>query len=307
MYMYMYILILVLVIIVILLILNNNLDRLFDFIKREYKHNIPFVGKKIIMYDYNHDVDKTRNRLIEYKEIHNVPNNIFQIYIKQDKLADEIIDNINYLKMKNPTWRYHLITDKNIDRWLRSINDPEYIKIYHDISPDYPAAKCDILRYLLMKHYGGVYLDIKSSCKYSLDEIIEPKIMLFRWCVLEVAQKGFLCYFDRRKRKYPDELVQWLLIYPKGHYFIDAVLHNIKLEYEKYKKDPKLIQDIYAFTGPDVYTDTIMPLLNDDNSILYISFTDKGFLYNILKYHHKFYSKNKHYLDLKVKIIEPDV
>ena len=69
------------------------------------------------------------------------------------------------MKRKNPKWKYYLITDDNVDYWFRDMNDPTFKIIYDDISGFYPAAKCDLLRYLLMKHYGGVYLDIKSSNK----------------------------------------------------------------------------------------------------------------------------------------------
>ena len=291
-----------LLIITLIIILIANYKRIYEILDRAYKFinltNYSLIEKT----HYDYDSEKLRNISIKKKTLFNIPNNIFQIYINQDEIPCEIIDNINFIKDKNPDWKYYLITDKNINTWLTEINDEKFVKIYNDISDSYPAAKSDLLRYILMKYYGGVYLDIKSRCTSPLNDIIEPKIMLFKWCVIYTSILN-ICSGPRRTRKYLNELVQWVLIYPKGHFFIDTVLNNIEKKYNEYKKNKNLQQDIFDFTGPDVYTDSIMPLINDKNSILYPSFVDKDFVYTILRYSHKCYSKSKHYSKLKGKII----
>tara|TARA_B100001175_G_C19478176_1_gene625551 strand:- start:424 stop:1350 length:927 start_codon:yes stop_codon:yes gene_type:complete len=258
----------------------------------------------IIKTRYDHDEEYKRNLLIQNREIHNIPNNIFQIYINNDKIPNEIVSNINFIKNNNKGWKYYLITDKNVNMWFKDMNDPTFKIIYDDISVSYPAAKCDLLRYLLMKHYGGVYLDIKSSSKYPLDDIIEPKIMLFNWCFFHTKFVN-ICGLSgsKRKRKTDNEIAQWVLIYPKGHFFIDAVLKRLKVVYNEYKNDKNINQCIYHFTGPDNYTDSVSELANSENSILYPSFVDKGLEYNSLSSSHMCYSKGKHYLNVKGKII----
>jgi len=291
-----------LLIIILVIILACNSRRIYEIINRGYKYLNKKEYKLIKKGKYNYDEEKLRNDSIKEKSIYDIPNNIFQIYINQTEIPYEIEDNINFIKNINPDWKYYLITDKNINIWLNKINDQKFIKIYNDISNSYPAAKSDLLRYLLMKYYGGVYLDIKSTCTSPLNDIVEPKIMLFKWCVIYTGLID-LCAGPRRGRKYLNELVQWVLVYPKGHFFIDAVLNNIEKKYTEYKENNNIKQDIFAFTGPDIYTDSIMPLINDKNSIVYPSFIDKNFVYSILKYNHKCYSKSKHYSIINDKII----
>ena len=293
----------IIIITIITIIIILNYVRIFELVYRTFIHPFILLDHNLIKKEYyDYTDEKIRNQSIIYKEIYDVPNNIFQIYIHNDKIPLEIIENIKSIKYKNSEWKYYLITDENVKEWLDNINDPIFNKIYFDISDEYPAAKSDLLRYLLMKHYGGVYLDIKSGSKFSLYTLIKPKVMLFKWCAIHTGLVK-ACFSYRRKRKYVDELVQWLLIYPKGHYFIDAVLNNIQKKYEEYKNDKKLFQDIYGFTGPDIYTDTIIPLTNDKNAIIYPNTVDLGFIYSVLKYHHKCYSKSKHYLDIKKRKI----
>lgn len=290
-----------------------NRKRTLNFITRTMVQTNPFAPKyediPFVKYDYS--IERKRNLKIENTIYGGVPRNIFQAYINQsNKIPLEVQDNINFLKDNNPNWKYYLITDNNIQFWLEKINDKKYIKIYNDISKEYPAAKIDILRYLLMKHFGGVYMDIKSTSIRPLDNVIsegtdQGKVMLFKWCAFK-SPIFRLCYWRTGERKYKDELVQWLLIYPKGHQFIDELLQNINKKYEEYKNNKNIKQDIYAFTGPDIYTDTIMPLTTENNAVIYDSYVDLGFDYNILKYDHSIYSKKKHYLlqqDKNIKII----
>lgn len=297
-----YLLSFIVLIILILSCRKENYYRMAEGINRHLRHHLP-CPKNMLQVVYDHEEEYQRNFLIEKREIHNVPNNIFQIYIHQDSLPIDIINNINSLKRKNPTWKYYLITDDNVDVWFRDMNDPTFKGIYEDISYSYPAAKSDLLRYLLMKYYGGVYLDIKSNSIHPLDDIIEPKIMLFNWCFIHTGTFNICTFNNVRKRKIEYEVVQWALIYPKGHFFIDAVLDRLKTVYNEYKNDKNIEQCIYHFTGPDNYTDTISELANSENSILYPSFVDKGLQYNVLPTTHTCFSKGKHYLEVKDKII----
>jgi mannosyltransferase OCH1-like enzyme len=298
-----FVIIIITIVIFAIVVEPKNYDRIKECINRLVGYILP-CPKNISQAVYDHQEEYQRNFLIEKREIHNIPNNIFQIYIHQDTLPTDIINNINFMKRKNPRWKYYLITDANVDYWFRDMNDPTFKIIYDDISGSYPAAKCDLLRYLLMKHYGGVYLDIKSRSKYPLDDIIEPKIMLFNWCFLHTNIFSVCSVSSKRKRKTDNEMVQWALVYPKGHFFIDAVLERLKLVYNEYKNDKNIDQCIYYFTGPDNYTDTISKLANSENSIIYPSFVDKGFQYNTLPVQHACFSKGKHYLKVKGKIIE---
>lgn len=291
------------IIVTVLLLLNfHRITEIFD---RGYKIVVLRKDYDLIpKTTYNFEEEYERNSKIEDKEVHGIQNNIFQIFIGEDLIPLEIHDNILFLKNNNPEWKYYLIMDKNINHYLDNL-DPEYVSIYHEISSKYPAAKADLLRYLLIEKYGGLYIDIKSTCTKKLDEVINTdKIMIFKWCIISTASLN-ICGIGpaRRKRITPHEFVQWILIYPKGHTFLREVLKNINNKYHEYKDNKELEQNIFAFTGPDMYTDTISPLMNEENSVLIPNFIDKSFVYSYLKYFHKCYVRSVNYSNLSDKII----
>jgi hypothetical protein len=258
--------------------------------------------KDISFVEYDHSLETERNRAIPYTVHETIERNIFQAYIGQgNRIPQEIQDNIDFLKKNNPKWKYYLITDSNLRNWFKKINNKKYEKLYNELSDDYPAAKVDLLRYLLMKHFGGVYMDIKSTSHRPLDIVISDgtvpgKILVFKWCAF-VSPLLRICHWRRGERKYSDEIVQWLLIYPKEHYFMDEVLNNIYIKSEIYKNDKNIKQDIYDFTGPDMFTDSIVSLFTEYNHTLCDFYGDLGFEYNFLKFDHtKFLYKKNHYL-----------
>tara|TARA_B110001452_G_scaffold255223_1_gene247439 strand:+ start:5440 stop:6378 length:939 start_codon:yes stop_codon:yes gene_type:complete len=285
-----------------------NYNRITNFATRTIKHLNPVI-EDISLVEYDHLLEDKRNGDILNTVHETISRNIFQAFIGRGNMIPlEIQNNIDFLKKNNPSWKYYLITDNNIDDWLKKINDKKYEKLYHEISDDYPAAKIDLLRYLLMKYFGGVYMDIKSTSKRSLDDVISEgtspgKILVFKWCAF-VSPILKLCYWRRGERKYAEEIVQWLLIYPREHHFIDEVLNNIYKKAEYYKNNKNVKQDVYAFTGPDIYTDTIVKLFTENNVTIYNCYVDLEFEYNCLKYEHSRYSKKNHYTENMAKNVK---
>jgi mannosyltransferase OCH1-like enzyme len=80
----------------------------------------------------------------------------------------------------HPGWKHILWTDENATDWVRQ-HYPEkrypfddtpavyqpYIRYHHTIQ------RTNILRYLLLHHYGGVYLDVDITCRKNLDFLLD--------------------------------------------------------------------------------------------------------------------------------------
>lgn len=67
----------------------------------------------------------------------------------------------------HPNWAFPLWGDRHVDRFL-----PEgtALRGWFDREPKY-AQKSDILRYCVLREYGGVYLDTDFECVGSLDSL----------------------------------------------------------------------------------------------------------------------------------------
>ncbi|GAB7345785.1 hypothetical protein MBLNU457_4051t1 [Dothideomycetes sp. NU457] len=69
----------------------------------------------------------------------------------------------------HPAWEYKLWTDSNATAFMRenfSILAPHY-EAYRQ-----PIQKANILRYAVLYHYGGVYLDLDVDCLAPLDNLL---------------------------------------------------------------------------------------------------------------------------------------
>jgi len=75
----------------------------------------------------------------------------------------------------NEGWDVRHLDDTNLQYWLDQV--PNYGNI---INEDYfkdtePSKKSDLLRLIVMKHYGGVYLDYSMILTESLEWLMNPK------------------------------------------------------------------------------------------------------------------------------------
>ena len=273
-----------------------------------------------ITYDKQKEL-KFNNSIIS-TVINNIPNNIFQIWLnKYDnnssiiKLPQEIFNNIIKLKNNNPFWKYHLISIDDVSDIFENNQSNDLIKkvyqIYKHINNEYLAVKSDILRYVLMYLYGGVYLDIKSYSVNSLDKLIKSdKIQLYNWCEPNIDFKIKQKIFPRMTKMKQPEIAQWCLIYPQKHIIIEKVLYNLIKNYNLYlNKNNVNLFNVFEFSGPTLYTNTISEVIENNQEIKNeISISEciecDKLCFNNLKYDHRiYYDKDKHYSKLNSMII----
>ncbi|MGI4847771.1 MAG: glycosyltransferase family 32 protein [Janthinobacterium lividum] len=91
--------------------------------------------------------------------------------------------NVENLISLNPGWQHQIYDDHDIKNFVMNAYGAEIYKYFDKINPRYGAAKADLFRYLLLYKYGGVYLDIKSTCLCPFEEFIFPddRLLLSHW------------------------------------------------------------------------------------------------------------------------------
>ena len=76
---------------------------------------------------------------------------------------------------------YYIYNNSQMESFVKE-HFPEYYESYSSINKEYNVAKTDFFRYMVVYHYGGVYIDIKSGFKVPLREIWSH---IHTWCVVE--------------------------------------------------------------------------------------------------------------------------
>lgn len=179
-----------------------------------------------------------------------VSKKIFQIFISSKPLPEELADNISYLKRMNPEYEYKLFNEEMVLTYI-SENYPDLLDYYLRISPLYGSARADFFRYLLMYKEGGVYLDVKSSCKKPLKELIkeDDKYLLSTW---DCGSWGK--HLDLKDEE--GEYQIYFIISAPGHPFlkevIESVVRNIDVYNERLHGNSQV--GVLRLTGPIAYT-----------------------------------------------------
>lgn len=100
-----------------------------------------------------------------------IPKCIHQIWSeKYDPLPDSLRTLGQTWKDNHPEWKYIYWNEKTI---LVFINEfyPAYMNRYHAFP--YDIQRWDAIRYLLLLHFGGLYVDFDYECLMGLDPLIE--------------------------------------------------------------------------------------------------------------------------------------
>ena len=229
-----------------------------------------------------------------------IPKKIHQIITDKNNISSIIQKNINHLKRLNPDWDYFLYDDVDIINYLKINCDPEILRAYNMINPEYGSARADFFRYILMYQQGGVYLDIKSSVNIPFNSIIkkDDEYILSHWISRE--QREILNYTN-------GEFQQWHIICRPFHPFLKNVINNVIKNIYNYdfETDGYGKLAVLKLTGPIVYTQTIIPLLPKYKHTTYRRNEYIGLVYSIFSlfgYRHQSLFK-KHYSLLETPIV----
>jgi mannosyltransferase OCH1-like enzyme len=188
-----------------------------------------------------------------------IPKKIFQLIENKNQIHAEFIDNIEYIKSKNPDWTYTLLDDDDILEYINRHYSPEILEYYNRINPRYGAARADFFRYLLMYREGGVYLDIKSAPEFPLDNIIHADDEY-------IISEGIFSKLYKWLG-YPGEYQQWHIICRPEHPYLKAVIDRVIDNIKNYSVEKFGVgrNGVFKVTGPYMYTEVIDGILDRHN------------------------------------------
>ena len=182
-----------------------------------------------------------------------------------------------WIKFNQETWKINILDKNNISEYidLNLVNED-----FWNISPI--QVRADIIRTLLLKFYGGVWVDATLFCTIPLDK------WLFKYFNIKNIEDFFLFTF---KKKY--SISNWFMVSHKNNYIINTFCNNF-LIYFKFNLVAKHYFQFY---------DVFKKLLKEDNTFSQYFYknnklsSEKAKIFERLKYDEK--TKN---LFLKLKI-----
>lgn len=192
--------------------------------------------------------------------------NLFQICLRgKNESSAEILasfpkafhENIDRLKMLNPTWEYFLIGDREAEDFIRDTYGDEILHYYQRIDKRHGSARADFLKSLLLYARGGVYLDLKSSISIPLNQTLgeENRFCAFYWDNISGGKRHYLIPESAHEGEY----LMGIMASPKGHDYLREVIVETLRRIDNY--DPYSMgigwEGVQRVTGPAMYTEVI--------------------------------------------------
>ncbi|KAK7394007.1 alpha-1,6-mannosyltransferase Och1 [Neonectria punicea] len=169
---------------------------------------------------------------------------------------------------EHPGFVHEVITDQVAVNLLRLLyaTIPEVIEAYNAMP--LPVLKADFFRYLILFARGGIYSDIdtyaiQSAFKWVPSEIPRETIGLVIGIEADPDRPDWADWYSRRI-----QFCQWTIQSKPGHPVLREIIARITKATLAMKRsgrfDNFVGNDVVEFTGPAVWTDTIMDYLNDE-------------------------------------------
>lgn len=134
-------------------------------------------------------------------------------------------------KRLHPDFAYIMWTDEDIDAFVKA-NDPDFYDQWKRY--DSHIKRVDVVRYLILKEFGGIYADMDYECKERFFERL-PKDKV------SIAESSY---------KTHEQYQNALMISPRGHPFWDVVMGNVKRRFHDCTTGGK--SNVLYCTGPNV-------------------------------------------------------
>jgi mannosyltransferase OCH1-like enzyme len=193
-----------------------------------------------------------------------IPKILHQTISNKECLHSLVKENIREISIINRDWEYRLYDDEDRCTFIRKYYGTSFLNLYEKIDPAYGAARADFFRYLLIYEHGGVYLDIKSSVKKRLNEVLTEKetYILSHW--QSCSDERYKGWGSHPEFGIENEFQQWHIIAEPKHPFLKSVIDVVTHNLENYdaSRDGVGQLGVLALTGPIAYTRAIIPMLH---------------------------------------------
>ena len=164
--------------------------------------------------------------LPEFKKQAEIPRRLHQICLpNSDHMPDAIRDNIAQLRAAHPNWEYQIYDADRAESFILSTYGSDMLVVYQRLEPAYPAARADLLRYLLCYAFGGIYLDLKSQTGRNFEDILQPgdQFLINQWQEHRDAAAEDIPHPELRHIP-GGEYTIWCIACVAGHPFLRSVI-----------------------------------------------------------------------------------
>ena len=254
----------------------------------------------------------THEYIPRIQESPSVPRIIHQTYKSWDALPHSIRDSIAELRDRNAGWEYRFYDDAAMVQFIREAYGPTVFAHFERIDTRYGAARADLFRYLLAYRVGGVYLDIKSTARRPLNEVLHPsdRLVLAQWPRTGRFEGAGIHDWDFAGKIQGGEFQQWHVICAPGHPYmyavVQAVLRNIECYIPRMHGSGR--NAVLRLTGPIAYTLAMLPLMQSNLHRLVAEHGDLGLEYSVFQEnidHKRLFST--HYTDLADPVVHANL
>ena len=202
----------------------------------------------------------------------NIPYLLFSTCSAEHQSIDLVRQERESLLQRNSEWEYSCLSDNDCDSFLGKYYPGRVYEAYKRLNPDYGAARADLVRYCLIYKFGGMYLDIKSTSKVPLRDLIRKgdEYILGQWDNgAQEPHAGWGLHQQVNDIK-GGEYQQWFIIGRPRHPFLEsaikAVTRNI-LEFPRWSKHTFGRMAVLELTGPIAYSRAIQDYINQKSLI----------------------------------------
>lgn len=196
-----------------------------------------------------------------------IPRLLFSTCSEQHLSIDLVQEKRASLLQLNPEWIYQCLSDDECEFFLRSHYPGDVYQAYKRLNPNYGAARADLIRYCLMYKFGGIYLDIKSTCRVPLRDLIrdDDQYILGQWDNATGSPHEGWGLHEQVRDIEGGEYQQWFIICKPKHPFLEAVIRTVTqniLEFPERSRFTSGRMSVLELTGPIAYSRAIRGLIS---------------------------------------------
>jgi mannosyltransferase OCH1-like enzyme len=107
--------------------------------------------------------------------MNSIPKILHQTW-KDDNIPSHFVTLISTWKENHPDWEYNLWTDDTNRSFILN-NYPEFLTTYDSYSNN--IQRVDAVRYFILYHYGGVFIDIDFECFKNINLLLDGSSCVF--------------------------------------------------------------------------------------------------------------------------------
>ncbi|KAF2208363.1 glycosyltransferase family 32 protein [Cercospora zeae-maydis SCOH1-5] len=116
---------------------------------------------------------------------------------------------------QEPDWKYMLWTDALADEFVAK-EYPEFLDTFRGYQ--YPIQRADAIRYFVLEHFGGIYIDLDDGCNRSLEPLLRYPAFVRKTIPTGVSNDAMGAvpghpFFQRVIEELPNYDRSWLLPY----------------------------------------------------------------------------------------------